>query len=365
MMSLHRVFILAFAALPLLATDATAQISGQYRAWDRNNDGRITRAEWRGPEQEFRERDLNRDGILSGIEVRDDNWEESNWEESSENWDAETFMALDRNRNGRVTRGEWRGDVATFRRVDRNRDNQITRAEFLNANAGFDVDVDATDFEALDDDYNGRIDRPEWNGTRAMFDRLDANRDGWLSRRELAANDVAVATGDDFGNVDLNRNGVISRNEWRADYNEFSRYDRNRDGVISRAEYGTGVDANSDTETTIMVDSRQPWTGSAIYVTPGDLVTYRAEGSIQMSDSVNDRATANGSISGRTAKSSPRPDQRAGGLLLRIENAPVTFAGESGSFTAQNSGQLYLGVNDDHFPDNTGTYRVWVSVTRR
>jgi hypothetical protein len=37
---------------------------------DRNHDGRITRAEWRGNDVSFRVHDWNRDGVLSGAEVR-------------------------------------------------------------------------------------------------------------------------------------------------------------------------------------------------------------------------------------------------------------------------------------------------------
>jgi hypothetical protein len=37
---------------------------------DRNHDGRITRAEWRGNDVSFRVHDWNGDGVLSGAEVR-------------------------------------------------------------------------------------------------------------------------------------------------------------------------------------------------------------------------------------------------------------------------------------------------------
>jgi Ca2+-binding EF-hand superfamily protein len=130
-MAAHRLFILVFAALLFLPVNAAAQVSGQYRAWDRNNDGVISRWEWRGDAQEFRDLDWNRDGVLSGSELRDQSWR------SSDRWDNETFLTLDRNRNGSIARGEWRGDPATFRELDRNGDNQITRAEFLNADAGY------------------------------------------------------------------------------------------------------------------------------------------------------------------------------------------------------------------------------------
>ena len=50
--------LISLLALPLLSASAAAQ---DYRAWDRNNDGVITRSEWRGTLQQFRERDVNRD----------------------------------------------------------------------------------------------------------------------------------------------------------------------------------------------------------------------------------------------------------------------------------------------------------------
>jgi Ca2+-binding EF-hand superfamily protein len=358
-MASHRFLIILFAALPLLAPTASAQDARQYRAWDRNNDGVITRAEWRGPVQEFRERDWNSDGVLSGNEVWNDAWESG----SQDTPDMNTFTSLDRNRNGRLSRGEWRGVRETFVRVDRNRDNQISREEFLNANAGYAAD-EVTNFDALDIDYSERVERDEWKGTRPAFNRLDTNRDGALTRRELASGDVRMAVADDFSVLDNNNDSVISRREWQPTYGAFTRHDVNRDGVISRDEFGS-VDDVAAVENTIVVDSRQAWTDTGIHLEAGDVVIFRAAGTIQMSTDADDRATAAGAFSGRTAKNSPRPDQKAGGLLLRVGNGPVAFLGEDGSFTAQQSGRVYLGVNDDHLPDNRGEYRVSLSITPR
>jgi hypothetical protein len=42
----------------------------KYRGMDRNSDGVITRGEWRGNGNSFRRHDYNNDGVLSGREVR-------------------------------------------------------------------------------------------------------------------------------------------------------------------------------------------------------------------------------------------------------------------------------------------------------
>jgi Ca2+-binding EF-hand superfamily protein len=300
-----RLLILFVAAIPVLTVDVAAQ---DYRSWDRNNDGVITRAEWRGTAQAFRDRDFNRDGMLSGNEL-------GLWIDS-DNETVGTFASLDRNGNGLISRGEWRNDRASFIRTDRNGDNQISRAEFMNSNAG-NIDDDL-DFDAVDRDGSGRIERDEWRGTRPAFNRLDVNRDGVLNRREFAS-----------------------------------------DAVIARA------DPRLDpVEEMFVVDSRQEWNDTGLFVNAGDMVTFRAQGTIQMMTGADDRATPAGSVTGRSATNSPRPDLRAGTLLVRIGNQIEAF-GQSGSFRARNSGRLYLGVNDDHFADNSGDYRVQASITPR
>lgn len=298
--------LILLLALPLLTIGATAQ---DLRAWDRNNDGVITRSEWRGTLQDFRDRDGNRDGVLSGNELRQPDWAWSNPDENDQ-----SFASFDRNGNGLISRGEWRGTRVAFTRADRNGDNQISRSEFSNLDAG-NVEDDLTNFDALDNDGSGRIERDEWSGTRVAFNRLDLNRDGVLSRREMASIDVAVA----------DRRGF---------------------------------------EETVIVDAQQAWTDTGAYVNAGDFVTFRADGTIQMTTGTDDRATPSGSLSGRTASNSPRPDQKAGTLLLRIGNAVEAF-GANGSFTARRSGRVYLGVNDDHVLDNSGEYRVLLSISPR
>ena len=127
-------------------------------------------------------------------------------------WPTTVDHNLDHNRDRRIAANEWHYDVETFRRVDRNRDGSLDQTEFL----GGDVD-DARDdnFDDLDWNNNGRVERSEWYGSDSVFTSMDRNRDGALSRFEVVGGtDTSNDTWDQFVSLDYNRNGSLSRDEW-------------------------------------------------------------------------------------------------------------------------------------------------------
>ena len=92
----------------------------------------------------------------------------------------------------------------------------------------------------LDADKDGRISREEW--LRAdRFDRLDANRDGFLTEDELrtrhATLEAPVLIGSRPIRMDENGDGQISQSEWKGQPEVFSRLDANSDGVLTRDEF--------------------------------------------------------------------------------------------------------------------------------
>ncbi|MFA5910627.1 MAG: hypothetical protein WC815_17745 [Vicinamibacterales bacterium] len=113
------------------------------------------------------------------------------------------------------------------------------------------------------------------------------------------------------------------------------------------------------------VNAQQRWTDAMLDVRAGDTLTFDASGSIQMSDDDNDTATPAGSRRGRTAPDAPVLKQLAGGLIMRIDDYGPIFVGARRTITAPVSGRLYLGVNDDHLPDNRGELVVTVGVRGR
>ena len=164
--------------------------------------------------------------------------------ERYDDWTLQGFRELDADGNGRITAAEWSYDREDFRRADHNGDGILTQREFLGeaANDGDRAAVDGGDaslvndarFLDLDANRDDRVSRSEWRGERVTFDRLDENRDGYLTRAELAAPDAAAV---DFSSLDSDRNGVISRGEWLQSAASFDRLDTNRDGRLTSIEY--------------------------------------------------------------------------------------------------------------------------------
>jgi Ca2+-binding EF-hand superfamily protein len=224
-----------------LASPAAAQLraANRFAAMDTNRDGVITRDEWRGNDRSFRNHDWNGDGKLSGEELRPGAQRNTRWDDrdvetsiyADDDFSAAHFQALDHNGDGRLARNEWHAAGEIFTRLDRNRDSFLSAREFAMGD-----DDDREDrFADLDTNNDGRVSRGEWHGSTAVFDALDVNRDGVLTRVE------AVGTGDDaqdeFRSVDVNADGFVSVREWHWNRAAFDRLDANHDQRLSRAEW--------------------------------------------------------------------------------------------------------------------------------
>jgi len=226
-----------------LASTAMAQGRGnsiRFQSMDANGDGVITRAEWRGNDQSFRTHDWNGDGILSGDEVRIGARREDRdvvgTTGRDEDWTPERFRALDENRDGRLSREEWRGRVALFSEIDRNQDNYLSLREFEGYSGEGSQSQVRDRFAVLDTNRDGRLTRSEWAGSAAVFAALDVNGDGVLTRAEAVGTGERQAGGE-FRSADLNGDGFVSRDEWPWNAAAFSRLDANRDGRLSRSEF--------------------------------------------------------------------------------------------------------------------------------
>jgi Ca2+-binding EF-hand superfamily protein len=249
-------------ALTVIACAANAEAQMRFRGMDVNNDGVITRAEWRGNDRAFRNQDWNGDGVLSGDEVRpgarrqtwSQDWNHDGRVDNLDNQIAQRFRGYDMNGDNRVARGEWPGDGRLFNRLDTNRDGYLTVQEYTSG-GGFSADAQggpAFGFRSLDTNGDGWITRNEWRMGNADFNRLDINRDNRITRFEFehdtgSYNDTQYAAAQ-FNAFDANRDGWITRSESRMTNAEFNRIDANNDNRISRFEFENAgyVDVDAD-----------------------------------------------------------------------------------------------------------------------
>jgi Ca2+-binding EF-hand superfamily protein len=222
---------------------------------DSNHDGILQPTEWTGTPASFRAHDWNRDGVLSGDELRigrgrgarargnDDDFDSAYREYNYNDWTVQGFNGLDHNRDDRITRDEWHFAMDEFVLADHDHNGWLSRAEFLNEDTN-PVDDDREDrFRNLDTNNDGRVSRSEWHGATLLFNALDKNRDGFLSRSEMVGTE---APPDLFTSVDVNGDGNITLQEWHWSRQSFDQRDANKDGRLSQEEFrGAAIPASN------------------------------------------------------------------------------------------------------------------------
>ncbi|HWM91257.1 MAG TPA: hypothetical protein VN493_10860 [Thermoanaerobaculia bacterium] len=136
-----------------------------------------------------------------------------------ENPYLERFKQLDRDSDGYVSPSEWPLDADSFTVVDRNKDGRLSKGELLTPNT-------------FRRDWDPQL-QPPARPRRLDRDRREPSRD------DLESTWGAHATIQDqrlLRNLDRNRDNRLGRREWTGTADRFHRLDRNQDGVLSPRE---------------------------------------------------------------------------------------------------------------------------------
>lgn len=110
----------AFAQKPSGQRNRSGRHQGKkLKKMDANQDGQITRAEWKGRDRGFQKADRNNDGIISNEEAL----------AGGRKVGKRQLKRMDTDNDRQITRSEWSGDPESFGKLDTNNDGIITRQE--------------------------------------------------------------------------------------------------------------------------------------------------------------------------------------------------------------------------------------------
>ena len=127
------------------------------------------------------------------------------------------------------------------------------------------------------------------------------------------------------------------------------------------AAVGTVGTSSTGATTGVRVDANQAWVDSGVNVSRGDRMAFNASGDIMVAPG------ASAGVGGTPALRSPGypvPNAMAGALIGKVGNsAPFLIGSNTQPIVMPADGRLMLGVNDDGFGDNTGSFAVTIIPT--
>ena len=260
---MKKTILLLLAASVFAGDDAAARAKNVIRKLDADGDGKMSKREFIGSESIFDRWDADDDGFVTEAELTaamkapkprppqpepDNKARQADPARTRRQVEA-TMKRLDKNGDGKISGDEFpaRGG-AGWKRMDRNGDGVVDTAELTAAfeararGRGGDI---GKRILGMDANKDGVVSREEWKGKPKYFDSIDTDKDGVLSKQEIdALAKRAQRRGrwksrpSDalFRRMDADGDKKITKEEWKLNPDLFARFDANSDGVITPDE---------------------------------------------------------------------------------------------------------------------------------
>jgi len=255
-------------------------------AMDVDKDGKVSREEWKGPEQAFDRFDRNKDGFIDKADAPARGGKKRGGkragrrgagagpdagatEEQMRARVADHFKQIDKNADGKLTADEA-PNPGLIEAADADGDGAVTQDELLAlmkkrvASARRDGapkrdggkrkrggKMSAGMLKRWDSDGDGKVSADEFPGRDQAFERFDADKDGFLTEADIKAAKAAKAggrkpdkapttpsTGNLVADQDQDGDGRLHRAEFCGTNAEWRALDKDGDGYVTRAEDG-------------------------------------------------------------------------------------------------------------------------------
>lgn len=155
-------------------SDPAGEAEWFIQRFDSDGDGQVTADEFPGDPDRFDDLDINGDGVLDGTEL--------SRRPPQGPPDADALLArFDADGDGVLSSAEFPGPADRFKQLDADGDGFLSAGELNAADAGPGPRHNGG-FENDDVDQDGRVSREEFNGPADLFDRLDTDGDGYITR---------------------------------------------------------------------------------------------------------------------------------------------------------------------------------------
>jgi len=231
--------------------------------------------------------------------------------------------------------------------------------------------------------YKGQKLRVEASGVVTLEGRTNVNPEGLSGQRRRSAPmpnqnagaliaRIGASSSSPLLYIGRSREIVADRNGILHFAVNYPRAANSRGAFVVNVELNRGTEGSGDAwsdrfrgiDKTISINGNQPWTDTGIDLDPNMAVEIVADGQIAYGSGSYVGPDGNRNVD---RESYPVRNVGVGAVIAKIrrnngrESNPI-FIGARNQVTARQSdnGRLFIGVNDDNFSDNKGTFRVTI-----